>query len=95
MKSIIQDDYERCFMCGSYQWLEEHHVFGASNRNKSEEYGLKVRLCHYCHNEPPNGIHFNKFNRLALQALVQEKAMKYYGWTEQKFIEMFGRSYRK
>ena len=28
MKSIIQKNYNECYMCGSQQWLEEHHIFG-------------------------------------------------------------------
>ena len=91
-KSIIQSE-ERCFMCGSFRWLECHHIFGASNRKKSEYYGLKVLLCHYCHNEPPNGVHQNRKNRLMLQKLAQEKAMQHYGWTKEQFREIFGKNY--
>jgi len=36
------------------------HIFGAANRKHSEEDGLVVDLCHACHNEPPDGVHFNK-----------------------------------
>lgn len=91
-KSILQSE-KRCYMCGSYQWLEEHHIFNAANRTKSEDYGLKVYLCHYCHNEPPNGVHQNSANRRALQAKAQKKAMKHYGWTIEDFREIFGRNY--
>ena len=36
--------YGRCWLCGRWGWLEEHHIFGGANRKKSEKYGLK-RLC--------------------------------------------------
>ena len=36
------------------------HVFGGANRKLSEQDGLVVDLCHACHNEPPDGVHFNK-----------------------------------
>lgn len=91
-KSIIQSE-KRCYMCGSYRWLECHHVYGAACKNKSEHYGLKVWLCHYCHNEPPNGVHHNRANRLALQAKVQKIAMEHYGWTVDDFRELFGKNY--
>lgn len=91
-KSIISNE-ARCFICGSYQWIEIHHVFGGANRKLSEKYGLKVPLCHYCHNEPPNGVHFNKEIRRKLQAYVQKKAMKHYGWSVDDFRAIFGRSY--
>lgn len=80
-------------MCGSCRWLECHHIFNAHNKKKSEHYGLKVWLCHYCHNEPPNGVHHNKENRLALQAKAQEIAMRHYEWSEDDFRAIFGKSY--
>lgn len=91
-KSIISEE-NRCFICQSCRWLEWHHIFGAAYRNKSEHYGLKVRLCHYCHNEPPNGVHFNKKIRHKLQAYAQKKAMKRYGWSIEDFRAIFGRNY--
>ena len=91
--SIIHKRSDRCFMCGSVRWLEWHHVFGGALRSKSEKYGLKVRLCHHCHNEPPNGVHFNKEVRQKLQAFTQKKAMKYYGWSIEDFRKEFYKNY--
>lgn len=91
-KSIISEE-KQCFLCGSVRWLECHHIFGASYRNKAERLGLKVYLCHYCHNEPPNGVHQNKRNRLALQARAQKIAMRHYGWSTEDFIREFGKNY--
>lgn len=84
---------DECFLCGSRQWLEVHHVFGGANRKISEKYGLKVKLCHYCHNEPPFGVHHNAERMLELRKQIQQLAMQYYGWSEEEFIEKFGRSY--
>lgn len=91
-KSIISEE-KRCFICGSHQWIEIHHIFGAADKKKSTEYGLVVPLCHYCHNEPPNGVHFNKEIRRKLQAYAQKKAMKYYGWDMEAWRSRFGRNY--
>ena len=91
-KSIISEE-RKCYICGSSQWIEIHHVFFGPNRKHSERYGLKVPLCHYCHNEPPNGVHFDKEIRRMLQAIVQKKAMKHYGWSVEDFRAIFGRSY--
>lgn len=93
MDSIIQKHTDRCFICGAPRGLEWHHVYGGAMRDKSEKYGLKVRLCHYCHNEPPNGMHQNKDHRLKLQAYVQGKAMEHYGWTVEDFRKEFYKSY--
>lgn len=93
MDSIIQKDTSRCFICHSRQWLEYHHVFGGALRDKSEEYGLVVRLCHYCHNESPNGVHQNRYIRRKLQAIAQKKAMEHYGWDKERFIKEFYKNY--
>ena len=50
MRSVIPNDRtERCFLCGSYNGIQEHHIFGGPDRQVSEKYGLKVHLCYLCH----------------------------------------------
>lgn len=95
MDTIIKGDkQDRCFLCGRSDWIERHHIFnGTANRKKSEKYGLTVHLCHWCHNEPPYGVHFNSNRDLMLKRLAQEQAMEYYGWTVDEFREIFGKSY--
>ena len=93
MDSILQKNTERCLMCHSPSWLEWHHVYGNAYRTKAGDLGLVVRLCHYCHNEPPNGIHHNRENRRKLQAFAQKKAMDHYKWSIEDFIKEFGRNY--
>lgn len=93
MDSILQKNTDRCFVCHSNIWLEWHHVFGGALRSKSERLGLKVRLCHYCHNEPPYGVHQNQELRQKMQAYAQGKAMAHYGWDRERFIQEFYKSY--
>lgn len=98
MISIIQSDLERCFLCGAKAW-ELHHIFGASMRKKSGKYGLTVRLCHDCHNEPPKegnhtgGVHFNKAKMDYLHRVGQRAAMDYYGWSVDDFRKEFYKNY--
>jgi hypothetical protein len=93
MKSILQSDKE-CFLCGSQNWLEEHHVFGGNpNRKLSEQHGLKVWLCHNCHNEPPNGVHHNAKTNQRLKADAQRAAMIWHGWDKDTFRRIFGKNY--
>jgi len=92
-KSIIQTE-KKCFYCGSQYFLEEHHCFdGNPNRKLSEKYGLKVWLCHNCHNEPPSGVHHNKYRMAWLQDYAQQKAMDHYGWSIEEFRNIFGKNY--
>lgn len=94
MKSIMQSEKE-CYMCGSQRALEKHHIFGGPNRKFSEKYGLTVWLCHWCHNEPPNGVHHNAKMMKMLRWQGQLAAMSKYGWTEDDFRKVFGRSYKE
>lgn len=89
--------YRICFLCGrtetAYNRLEVHHIFPGANRKLSEKYGLTVLLCHECHNEPPDGVHFNADTMLEVKKYGQRKAMIEQGWTQDEFREIFGKSY--
>ena len=97
MESIIQKDKTHCFICGMNTNLEPldcHHIFGASNRNNSEKYGLKVYIHHSkCHIFGDNSVHRNAKIDKALKALAQKKAMKHHGWTIEQFRAIFGKNY--
>ena len=82
----------RCFMCGSTNWLEKHHIFGGANRKLSEKYGLVVWLCHECHNEPPDGVHHNKENMAKLHKLGQQRFE--IDHPELNFRQIFGKNYK-
>ena len=82
-----------CYLCGSQNWLERHHIFGGANRTKSEKYDLVVDLCHQCHNEPPLGVHHNKDVMLQLKMYGQKKVMLERGWTVDEFRREFGKNY--
>lgn len=91
MNSLYPDG--KCFMCKRTEWLEHHHIFNASNKKNSEKYGAVVTLCHKCHNEPPDGVHFNKERRQWLQADAQKRIMEHHGITKEEFIQIFGKNY--
>lgn len=97
MESILQVDTDRCYLCGMNSNLEPldcHHIFGASNRNKSEQYGLKVYLHHNkCHIFGKDSAHQNADVSRRLKAEAQKAAMVYYGWDESTFIRIFGKNY--
>ena len=90
MKGLWEDCF--CYFCGSFDWLESHHIFSGPYRKKSEKYGYKVTLCHNHHNEPPDGVHFNKENRNTLKRICQKHFEQNHG-TREDFIATFGKSY--
>ena len=95
----LQPDKEHCFICKRHKdavlgGLDLHHVYFGSYRNKSEKYGLVVFICHNeCHIFGNKSVHRNAAVDLALKRYVQKKAMKYYGWSKEQFVELFGRNY--
>lgn len=86
-----------CFLCGangSCDPLDRHHIFPGPLRQKSEEYGLVVDLCHNsCHIFGPFAAHKNPHVMLRLKQYGQRKAMEEQGWTTDEFIRQFGKNY--
>lgn len=93
MKSIIQKDVTKCFICKQNPCgdpLDKHHVFGGALRSKSEKYGLTVYIHHNkCHIFGDNAVHRNAEINEKLQACAQKKAMKHYGWSVEDFRKKF------
>ena len=82
-----------CFLCGNWEQLERHHIFGGARRKISEKYKLTVDLCPWCHRLDADSAHRCRETRLFLQQYGQRRAMKEQGWTVQEFIERLGRNY--
>ena len=97
MRSILQKDEERCFLCGMPEngdHLDWHHVFEGSRRQLSEKYGLKVKLHHRrCHLYGDHAVHYDVCASLDLKRKAQEAAMQRYGWTMDDWLEIFKKSY--
>ena len=95
--TIMQRKQRRCWLCGrngSNDPLDRHHIFGGSNRKKSERYGLVVDLCHNsCHIFGRNAAHQNPVTMQELHEYGQRKAMAEQGWTVEDFRRVFGKSY--
>ena len=89
-KSILQDE-KRCFLCGSYLDLEEHHVFGGvANRRLSEKYGLKVHLCAFCH-RGTEGVHSSYEANKKLKQIAQEAFEQKY--SHEEWMRIFRKNY--
>lgn len=86
-----------CWLCGRNGCgdpLDKHHIFGGSNRRKSERYGLYVYLCHdRCHENGREAAHRNAETAQRLHEYGQRLAMEENGWTIEDFRREFGRNY--
>jgi hypothetical protein len=93
-KSIIKSTTKgMCYICGRFGQTEEHHIFRGKNRKRADADGLVVHLCHWCHNEPPYGVHFNKTIDTRLKQIGQRTWMRHYDKTVDDFIKAYGRNY--
>lgn len=91
MKSIIDQDPGACLLCGSTWNLEEHHIFCGKNRKLSEKYGLKIRLCPYCHRDGKAGVHADAKKAEQLHRMGQQAFERRF--PEKNFREIFGKNY--
>ena len=93
MRSIITDDEERCYLCGSTVGLETHHcLHGTAGRKLGDRWGLTVKLCSRCHRDGTVGVHGrnSKADR-QLKRLAQTKFEEKY--SHEKWMAVIGRNY--
>ena len=91
MKSILQKEKE-CYVCGTYGYLESHHIFyGTANRKKSERNGLKVWLCPMHHRDPASGVHYDKMLDRKLKQIAQQAYEQKH--SREEFMQEFGKNY--
>lgn len=89
--SLVNWPGENCFICGkTNRPLQRHEVYHGPYRSKSKALGCWVPICDECHTKVHAG-----YNRLdyRLKLLFQKKATEKYGWSENQFREVFGKSY--
>ena len=90
--SVFTDDMDTCIFTGS-PYVERHHIYGAFNRKKSEDFGFVVPLRYDLH---PNGVRANPKYANDIDEHLKKTAQEYfesvYG-TREEFMKLFGRSY--
>lgn len=82
-----------CFLCGNYETVERHHLFGGALRKKADRMGLTVYLCPWCHQYDSDSAHRSMEVRRYLHQYGQRKAMREQGWDVDTFIREFGKNY--
>jgi len=88
MDTIIQDTRE-CYRCGKTEPLQLHHLWAGSYRRDAEKLGLKIYLCPECHRY----VHDHEEVMREYRKMAQMKAMEFYDWTVDEFIQKIGRSF--
>ena len=87
-KSIMTDDMNHCYLCGSMRNIQVHHIYGGyANRKLSTKYGLVVPLCYDCH-LGTHGVHFDSKKMRYLRILGQERFEEVY--PSLSFSKIFG-----
>lgn len=96
--SILQEKGSPCYLCMKmrphYEWkraVHEHHIFGGSNRDKSEAEGLKVYLCLEHHISGKEAVHNNAEMMKVLRQDGQRAFEKTH--TREEFMKLFGKNY--
>ena len=89
--SVFTDDLYTCYLTKS-NLTHRHHIFGASNKKRSEKYGFIIPLHPNLHNMSNEGVHFNKELDLKFKQMAQAYYEKHNG-DRVAFISEFGRSY--
>lgn len=88
--SVVTFPEGKCLICGrTDRPLQRHEVFHGPYREKSKRYGCWVLICDSCHSK----VHKGGDMEIRLKGVVQRKAMKAFGWTLDKWREVFGKSY--
>ena len=91
---MIHFDEKACFICGSRKNVEVHHIFGASNRTKSDKDGLTVYLCSDCHREASHAAHRDANTAQLLHAVGELMWMvKHPNADKVDFMLRYGRKY--
>ena len=85
----------KCFICKKQGYTETHHIFGGSNRTKSERDGLKVDLCMDCHRTGKHAVHKDAEVMLRLHQYGQRLYMAQHNCTEEEFIKIYGKNYEE
>ena len=93
--SIFTTDLSECYITHSKKPdadIHIHHIFGASNKANSEEYGYLVPLRADWHDMADYGVHFNKELDLKFKRACEGDWLNK-GMTREEFIKTFGKWY--
>lgn len=96
MFSILTDDLEHCYVCGTSRKIHIHHIYRGRNRNNSDQDGCIVPLCIY-HHTGKNGVHGSNEEAKELKEKLlkecEEKWLEVNNATKEDFLERYRINY--
>lgn len=91
-RSILTEDFDKCYICGGRAECV-HHIFpGTAKRKISDDNGFTAPLCNRCHNMSDHSVHFDSKLALKLKKDCQ-RAYQELGHTKGDFVRLVGRNY--
>ena len=89
--SIIPENRQgKCYICFKQGDLVRHEPFNGANRSKSQNLGLWVTLCPFCHRMCHQ---YPKTYGESMKREMQSIAMQKYGWSRDDWHRIWGKSY--
>lgn len=86
--SILTDDLEHCFICGTIP-VDIHEIYGGANRRVSMVNGFCLPLCRYHHKIATN----SNTMALWLKEICQQKFEETH--SREEFMKLIGKNYRE
>ena len=87
MQSVIQSNWNECFMCHGIP-TDVHHCLRGKYRPKAEEFKLVIHVCRKCHTRIHENQEIFDCYRMLAQRVFESKIGDRYMWRKN-----FGRSY--
>ena len=93
-KSLLTDELNRCYVCGTTRNIHIHHIFYGRNRENADKDGCVVPLCIY-HHTGIYGVHTKRGKELdtRLKQECQKAWLKHYKKSVSDFIERYRINY--
>ena len=78
---------DSCYICGSSQGIQTHHMLHGYMRKAADKYGLTVPLCYKCHTLlHDHGLHDKELQQEAQRRFEAE-------YSHEEFMAIFGKNF--
>ena len=92
-QSIFTEDMNKCYITGSTENVDPHHIFGAANKWLSEKYHFMLPLRRDWHTTANYSIHKDRNFNVRMKMKCQEHWLYVLRRTKEEWISEFGKWY--